>query len=82
MPFKLVFMQKSNTVFHKKFRHIALNFILSTLSIWKIKRAVESAYNSVNATMDETFLQQLSDHFRTDSARAVVEDDTIERNAR
>lgn len=30
----------------------------------KIKRAVESAYNSVNATMDEKFLQQLSDHFQ------------------
>lgn len=30
----------------------------------KIKRAVESAYNSVNATMDEKFLQQLSDHFK------------------
>ena len=30
----------------------------------KIKRAVESAYNSVNATMDDKFLQQLSDHFQ------------------
>lgn len=30
----------------------------------KIKRAVESAYNSVNATMDEKFLQQLSDYFQ------------------
>lgn len=30
----------------------------------KIKRAVESAYNSVNATMDEKFLQQLSVHFQ------------------
>ena len=30
----------------------------------KIKRAVESAYNSVNATMDEKFLQQLSYHFQ------------------
>ena len=30
----------------------------------KIKRAVESAYNSVNATMDEKFLQQLSGHFQ------------------
>lgn len=30
----------------------------------KIKRAVESAYNSINATMDEKFLQQLSDHFQ------------------
>ena len=30
----------------------------------KIKRAVESAYNSVNATMDEKILQQLSDHFQ------------------
>ena len=30
----------------------------------KIKRAVESPYNSVNATMDEKFLQQLSDHFQ------------------
>ena len=37
---------------------------LDVYNFEKIKRAVESAYNSVNATMDEKFLQQLSDHFK------------------